>query len=164
MAPSNAASAGRLAAASEAAARRARRLARTADLRQEQMIEDGERGGEGEAEGIAEAESGVEEDGGVTEPGIIFLDIIFFASASISFSPADYLKLYFYFTIDDRSSRTLPVSPPRNILASFLDRVNLQTRLWHPRSFVPVYIAVLAIRRAAAASAEYSFFQTRSNC
>lgn len=77
MAPSNAASAGRLAAASEAAARRARRLARTADLRQEEMLEDGDRGAEEEAEGIVEAESNVEEDGGVTEPGIIFPDMIF---------------------------------------------------------------------------------------
>ena len=71
MAPSNAASAGRLAAASEAAARRARRLARTVDLRQDEMIEDGDRGGEGDAEEIVEAESVVEEDAGVTEAGII---------------------------------------------------------------------------------------------
>lgn len=96
MAPSNAASAGRLAAASEAAARRARRLPRTADLRQEQMIEVGDRSGEGEAEGIAEAESGVEEDGGVTEPGIIFLDIIF-ASTSFSFFSHRSPELLFLF-------------------------------------------------------------------
>ena len=155
MAPSNAASAGRLAAASEAAARRARRLARTADLRQEEMIEDGDRGAEEEAEGIVEAESGVEEDGGITEPGIVFPDKIFTSLTSASFSLflSSNLNFYFCCTTYDRSPRTLPVSPPRDILASFLDRVNLQTRLWHPRPFVPLYIAILAIRRAAAAPA-----------
>lgn len=94
MAPSNAASAGRLAAASEAAARRARRLARTVDLRPEQMIEDGDRGGEGEAEGIVEVESGVEEDGGVTESGIIVPDMILLLF-KVSFSASDDLIFCF---------------------------------------------------------------------
>jgi hypothetical protein len=51
--------------------RRARRVARTIDLQQDEMVEDAERGGEGEGEGVVEVESAVEEDGGATEPGIL---------------------------------------------------------------------------------------------
>ena len=72
MAPSQVPSA-RLAGPAEVAARRARRLVRTMDLRRDEMIEEGDRAGEAdveeEVEGVVEAESGVEEDGGATEPG-----------------------------------------------------------------------------------------------
>lgn len=97
MAPPNAASAGRLAAALEAPIRPTRRLARIIDLRQEEMIEDGDRGGDAEAEaegeGVVEAESGVEEDGGATEPGSFLPDMIV-ASALSSLSASSKLNFY----------------------------------------------------------------------
>ncbi len=61
----------RHAAVPPAETRRARRVARTIDLQQDEMVEDAERGVEGEGEGVVEVESGVEEDGGATEPGIL---------------------------------------------------------------------------------------------